>query len=128
MELNFSSVLVDGSLKNPLVLVATLVVTVVITAVFGVAAWRLSGSPTSRSLLLALAGPAFVVVLMSPFAVKLVATFLYNWGSSQHFSLCFMPSWQPVRDLGPGSCALLVAVLIARWRGRSRKRSDGAAA
>jgi uncharacterized membrane protein YfcA len=128
MDFGAASALVDGSFRNPLVVIATLLVTVVVTAVFAVTTWRLSGSSANRSLLVALVGPALVVAFMSPFAVRLVATVLFNWGSSHHFSLCFMPSWHPVRDLGLGACAFLVAGVIVRHRRRRGARSNDAVA
>jgi len=128
MEFGFSSALVDGTLRSPLVLVAMLITAATLAIPFSVIAWRLSAPAKPRSMLLALAGPAFLVVLMSRSLVEFVATVIFNTGSSQHFSLCFMPTWHPVRDWGPGIFAFGLAAVIAWWRRARGSRADGAVA
>jgi len=125
MEFGIASALVDGTLGNPLVLVAMLITTVLLAIPFALVAWRLSAPAQPRSTLLVWVGPAIVVVLLSRWLVAFVATVIFNIGTPQHFSLCFMPTWHPVRDWGPSVLALGLAAAIAWWRRSRAARADG---
>jgi hypothetical protein len=78
MELNFMTIEVDGSLRNPFALAAFaiwLVVLVSFAIVFGIRAAK----QTRKTKWLALLGIGLLLVPITKLAHGLIATLLYNW-------------------------------------------------
>jgi len=112
MEMSMSSVLVDGTFRNPIVLASVIVAALVLSG--GALLLVRSSFVPARTPALA-AGLILPVVtgcvLVSPVAFNATVSLVSHIGSTGNSSLCLMPTFMPVRDFAPGAIAAATAIL-----------------
>jgi hypothetical protein len=123
MSFNPTSALVDGTFRNPAVLIAVLAASLAAVTVGWVVVRSLGRGPAWRwgqYTILVVASPLFL--LLSPLLVARLIDVVSGTGPGTNVSLCLMPTHYFARDCGPGIAGLIGGALTA-WRGEHATRA-----
>ena len=127
MDMSFTSVLVDGSLSEPTVLLAVVVAALLLACLArGIVRFVLTKELLHATRWLFALPLAFIIGLATPLTVGVLIRLFMGTIFSPGVSLCLMPTHHFLRDWGPGLFGFGAGLYFGAVRIQESRRSSAA--